>query len=70
MDNIWSVNLADMQVISKFNNKGFRFLLCIIDIYSKYDWVIPLKDKKKELGLLMLFKIFYMNQKANQTKYG
>ena len=34
-----------MQLISKFN-KGFRFLLRIIDIYSKYAWVIPLKDKK------------------------
>ena len=34
-----------MQLISKFNN-GFRFLLCVIDIYSKYAWVITLKDKK------------------------
>ena len=34
-----------MQLISKFN-KGFRFLLCVIDIYSKYVWFIPLKDKK------------------------
>ena len=34
-----------MQLISKFN-KGFRFLLCVIDIFSKYAWVIPLKDKK------------------------
>ena len=33
-----------MQVISKFN-EGFRFLLCVIDIYSKYVWVVPLKDK-------------------------
>ena len=45
MDNIWSADLADMQLISKFN-KGFRFLLCAIDIFSKYVWVIPLKDKK------------------------
>ena len=34
-----------MQLISKFN-KGFRFLLCAIDIFSKYAWVIPSKDKK------------------------
>ena len=44
-DNIQGVDLADMQLISKFN-KGFRFLLCVIDIFSKYAWVVPLKDKK------------------------
>ena len=45
IDNTWGADLADMQLISKFN-KGFRFLLCVIDIYSKYGWVFPLKDKK------------------------
>ena len=40
-DNIWAADLADMQLISKFN-EGFRFLLC----FSKYAWVVPLKDKK------------------------
>ena len=44
-DNIWGADLADMQLISKFN-KGFRFLLCVIDIFIKYAWVVPLKDKK------------------------
>ena len=44
-----------MQLISKFN-KGFRFLLCVIDMFSKYAWVVPLKNKKKVLVLLMLFK--------------
>ena len=34
-----------MELISKFN-KGFRFLLCVNDIFSKYAWVVPLKDKK------------------------
>ena len=34
-----------MQLISK-SNKGFRFLLCVISIYSKYAWVVPLKEKK------------------------
>ena len=34
-----------MQLISKFD-KGFRFLLCVIDIFSKYAWVVLLKDEK------------------------
>ena len=34
-----------MQLISKIN-RGFRFLLCVIDIFSKYAWVVPLKDEK------------------------
>ena len=44
-DNIWGVDLADMQLISK-PNKRFRFLLCVFDIFSKYAWVVSLKDKK------------------------
>ena len=44
-DNICAAELPDMQLISKFN-KGFRFLLCAIDIYRKYAWVVLLKDKK------------------------
>ena len=44
-DNIWGADLADMQLLSKYN-KGFRFLLCLIGIFGKYSRVIPLKDKK------------------------
>ena len=44
-DSIRGADLADMQLVSKFN-KGFRFLLCVIDIFSKYALVVPLKDKK------------------------
>ena len=44
-DNIWGADLVDMQLIRKFS-KGFRFLLCVIGIYSKYAWVISLRDKK------------------------
>ena len=43
IENIWDVDLADMQLTCKFG-KGFKF--CIIDIYSKHGLVIPLKDKK------------------------
>ena len=44
-DNICGVDLADMQSLSKFN-KGFKYLLCAIDLFSKYAWVISKKDKK------------------------
>ena len=44
-DNIWGADLADMQLLSRYN-KGIRFLLCVIDIFSTYAWVVPLKDKK------------------------
>ena len=44
-DNIWGVDLADMQLISKYH-KVIRFLLCAIYLFSKYAWVVPLKDKK------------------------
>ena len=43
---IWGADLPDMQLISKFN-KGARFLLCVIDIFSKNVWIVSLKDKKK-----------------------
>ena len=42
---IWGADLATMQLTTKFN-KGFRFLLCVTDIFSKYAWAVPLKDKK------------------------
>ena len=49
-ENIWVVDLADMQLTSKFN-KSIRFLLCVIDTFSKYVWVIPLKSKN---GIIIL----------------
>ena len=53
-DNIWGVDLADMQLLSKYN-KGIRFLLCVIDIFSKYAWVVPLKDKK-DISIVKAFQ--------------
>ena len=55
-DNIWDADLADMQLLSKFN-KGIKYLLHVIDLFSKYAFVFPLKDKK-ELVLLMHFRAF------------
>ena len=42
--NIWGADLAGIQMISKFN-KGIRFLLCAADIFSKYRWIAPLRDR-------------------------
>ena len=44
-DNIWGVDLADMQSLSR-KNKGIKYLLCAIDLFSKYAFVVPSKDKK------------------------
>ena len=67
-DNIWGADLADMQLISKFN-KGFRFLLCVIDIFSKYAWVFPLKDKKGVSIAYAFQKILnYSNRKPNKIR--
>ena len=45
-DNIWGADLADMQLINTFD-KGFRFLLSVIDLFGKYVWVVSLKNKKR-----------------------
>ena len=43
--NIWGVDLADMRLLSR-QNKGIKYLLCAIDLFSKYAFVVPLKDKR------------------------
>ena len=65
-DNIWGADLADMQLLSKFN-KGFKFLLCVVNIFSKYAWVVPLKDKKGVSIVNAFQKILKeSNQKPNK----
>ena len=65
---MWGADLADMELISKFI-KIIRFLLCVTNIYSKYTWVIPLKDKRG-ITITNTFEKFLKNLFANQTKYG
>ena len=67
--NIWGADLADMELISKFN-KEFRSLLCVIDIYRKYAWVIPLKDKKGITTTNTFLKILdESNRKPNKMNF-
>ena len=44
VDDIWAADLVDMQYYSR-TNKGFKYILMIIDVFSKYGWAIPLKNK-------------------------
>ena len=64
--NIWGVDLADMQLISK-HNSGIRYLLCVIDLFSKYACVVHLKDKKG-VSIVNAFQSIFKksNRKANK----
>ena len=60
------VDLADMQSLSKYN-KGIKYLLCAIDLFSKYDWVVPIKDEKGTSIINAFRKILSdSNRKANK----
>ena len=63
-DNIWGVDLADMQLISK-QNKRIRYLLCVIDLCSKY--IYPLKDKK-EVSIVNGFQSILDSSKRKPNK--
>ena len=66
-DHIWGVDLADMQLLSKYN-KGIKYLLCAMDLFSKYAWVVPIKDKKGT-SIVNAFKKI-ISEKKTQIKYG
>jgi len=56
IDKIWAADLVEMQAFSKFN-RGVRYLLTVIDVFSKYGWMLPLKDKTGK-SIADAFKIF------------
>ena len=64
-DNIWGVDLADMHSLSKCN-KGIKYLLCAIDLFSKYAWVVPLKDKRGISIVNAFQKIISKGRKPNK----
>ena len=64
-ENGWGVNLADMQSLSKYN-KGIKYLFCAIDLFSKYAWVVPLKDKKGISIVNAFQKIISERRKPNK----
>ena len=69
-DNIFGVDLADMQSLSR-KNKGIKYLLCVVHLYSKCAFVIPLKDKKG-ISIVNAFNkiIKQSNRKPNKIWVG
>ena len=64
-DDIWGADLADMQSLTKYN-KGIKYLLCAIEISSKYSWVGPLKDKKGTSIVNVFQKIISEGRRPNK----
>ena len=64
-DNIWGVDLADMQSLSKYS-KGMNCLLCAIDLFSKYSRVVPLKEKRGFTIVNSFQKILSKGRKSNK----
>ena len=65
-DNIWGADLADMQLLSKYN-KGIQSLLGVIDIFSKYAWVVPLTDKKG-ISIVKAFQSILKQSNSKRAK--
>ena len=61
IDKIWAADLVDMQAFSKFN-RGIKYLLAVIDVFSKYGWLVPLKDKMGKSVASALKTIFKERQ--------
>ena len=64
-DNIWDVDLADIQSLTKYN-KRTKYLLCAIDLFSKHAWVVPLKDKRGISIVNAFQKIISKGRKPNK----
>ena len=65
IDDTWCSDLVEMQKFSKWN-KGYRYLLMVLDIFSKYGWIVPLKDKKGESVAEAFKQIFSEGRKPKR----
>jgi len=66
IDDLWQIDLADLQKISKFNDNN-RYLVTCIDVFSKFAWVVPIKNKKSDT-VLEAFK-FIVNSSGRKPNF-
>ncbi|KAG1666595.1 putative uncharacterized transposon-derived protein F54H12.3 [Nymphon striatum] len=64
IDEIWAADLVEMQPFSTYNN-GIKYLLTVIDIFSKYGWIVPLKDKTGK-SVSKALKTIFADRKPNK----
>jgi len=57
IDKMWAAALVDMQAFTKFN-RGMKYILIVINIFSKYGWIMPLEDKRENAVSNALKRIF------------
>ena len=65
-DNIWGVEIADMQSLSECP-KGIKYLLCAVDLFCKYACVVPLEDKREIIIVNAFQKIVSKGHKPNKV---
>lgn len=63
IDEIWGIDLASMESLTEYNN-GFKFILCVIDVFSKFAWCVPLKNKSAETVLNAVTDIIKKNHRS------
>ena len=66
MDDIWCSDLVEMQKLSKWN-KGYKYILMVLDLFSKYGWIVPLKTKT---GLEVSKALKLFSGRINPKSYG
>ena len=66
VDKIWAADLVEMLQYSKWN-KGIKYLLTVVDVFSKYGWIVPLKDKKTE-SVSLAFDCIFKKSKRKPEK--
>ncbi len=66
IDDLWQIDLADLQKISKYNHNN-RYLVRCIDVFSKFAWVVPIKNKKSDT-VLEAFK-FIINSSGRKPNF-
>ena len=64
IDEVWCSDIVEMQKFSRWN-KGYRYLLMVLDVFSKYGWIVPLKDKKGET-VMNAFKTIFKERRKPQ----